>query len=257
MNLKELREEAWAIAREVGTTDTDRLWTTKEMNRYINRVYRYIARETRCIRDAQTAAVCRINVAPPADYAALQALALTDPFYADDLAGYNDPTSWLYHKLVAPRVLPISPLVIDIDEMKWNLSPWKLVAATVSKWQTNPFWERVVGHPTEYAKDYQNGYVALNYRTTSTDALLMTTRRMPLKDLLADTDVREYRLHYHDFMINGILEQMFDKRDTETVDPSAVSKYRALYMRDVDEVKQQEMLFDQRLKVNASMDAFR
>ena len=43
MNLKEIRDEAYDIAREVGATDADRFWKIKEMNRYINRVYRFIA----------------------------------------------------------------------------------------------------------------------------------------------------------------------------------------------------------------------
>jgi len=54
MTLEEIRQECWDEARETATNDIDRLWTTSEMNRYINRVYRNIARETRCIRDSIT-----------------------------------------------------------------------------------------------------------------------------------------------------------------------------------------------------------
>ena len=256
MNLKELRVEAWDLAREAGTTDADRFWTQKEMNRYINRVYRFIARETKCIRDASTAAVCRITVAPPANIGALTTLAITDPFAADDLLEYNTTGSWLQGKLVAPRILPLSQLIIDIDEVKWKNVPWKLTAVSVQKWQQNPFWERVMGYPTEYAKDYTNGMIALNYRTDASDTLLLTVRRMPLKDLVADTDVPEFREHYHDFMLNSILSQMYNKQDAEIFDPKQVEKYAALYAADVDEIKQQETIFDQRLKSTTPMAAF-
>lgn len=257
MNLKEIRDEAWAIAREVGTSDSDRSWTSKEMNRYINRVYRFIARETRCIRDASTPAVCRISVTPPADLAALEALALTDAFAADDLVEYNAVGSWLTGKLVAPRVFAVHPSIIDIDEMKWKSVPWKLAKVSVSKWQSNPFWERVAGYPTEYALDYTNGKLVLNYRTSTADTLLLTVKRMPLADLAADTDTPEFRDSYHDFMLNGILAQMYSKQDTELFDQSQADKFQAAYMRDIDEIKQQEIIYDQRLKVNASMGAFR
>jgi hypothetical protein len=257
MNLKEIRDEAYAIAREVGTTDADRQWTVKEMNSYINRVYRFIARETRCIRDAVTTSVCRIPVAPPVDIAALTTLAVTDPFAADDLLEYNTVGSWMYGKLYAPRVLPLSQLILDIDEVKWKSVPWKLQKQPVAKWQSNPFWERIPGYPTEYSMDYSSGYIALNYRLDKADTLLLTVKRMPLANLVADTDIPEFRVHYHDFMINGVLEKMYSKQDVEIFSDKQVEKYAAMFRSDVDEIKQQEAIFDQRLKVNSSMDAFR
>jgi hypothetical protein len=258
MNLKEIRDEAWSISRDnKALIDSDKLWPKQEMNRYINRVYRYIARETKCIRDAHTEAVCRIAVAPPASYAALQALALTDVFYADDLEGYNDIGSWLYQKLVAPRCLPLSQLILDIDEVKWKSWPWRLGVVSVIKWQMNPYWERIVGPPTECSTDYQSGYLTLNYRTTNSDTLLMKVRRMPLVDLVDDTDTPEIRTHYHDFMINGVLAQMYSKQDADIIDLKKAADYEAAYKRDVDDIKQQETIFDQRLKVNHSLSAFR
>lgn len=257
MNLKEIRDEAYDIAREVGTTDADRLWTKKEMNRYINRVYRFVARETKCIRDAITPAVCRIDVAPPVDLAALEALALTDASYADDLVEYNREGSWMYNTFVAPRIFPLHPSILDIDEVKWHDLPWKLTKVSVTKWQINPKWEQVTGYPTEVATDYSTGYLAVNYRFSGTDSIRMTVKRMPLVDLVADTDVPELKLQYHDFMINGILAQMYGKQDAETFDKDQIAKYTMMYAADVDNIKQQEATFDQRLRPNTSLDAFR
>ena len=257
MNLKELRDEAWSVAREVGTTEADRLWTTADMNRYINRVYHYIAKETRCIRDAVTPSVCKIDVAPPTDLAALEALALVDASAADDLAEYHREGSWMYHTLVAPRIFPLSPLILDIDEIKWHDLPWKLTKVSVTKWQQNPKWEQVTGYPTEVATDYHSGYLAVNYRFTGTDSLRLTVKRLPLVKLIKDTDVPELKLNYHDLMLNGILSQMYAKQDAECLDLDKQVDYGQKYANDVDEIKRQEALFDQRLRPNCSMEAFR
>jgi hypothetical protein len=250
MTLQEIRQECWAIARENGIVDDDRLWTTAEMNRYINRTYRFIARETRCIRDAITAAVCQIAVAPPASAAALQALAATDVFYAYDWAEYQDSSSWMYQTLVAPRMYPIHASIIDIDEIKWHTQPWRLQHVSVTKWQQNPRWEQVVGYPIEYATDYNTGYIALNFRYAGTDTLMLLVRRLPLVNLIADTDTPEFRTSYHDYFVNGVLEQMYSKQDANTIDLKKADSYHQAFMKDIDEI-------EQKLNVNHSLGAFR
>jgi len=249
MNLRQLREEAWDIARETATRDGDRLWPIKEMNRYINRVYRQIARETKCIRDAVTPEICRIasTVVDWTTYAP----------GTDDYILANDINSWIYQKNVAPYIYDLHPLILDIDEVKWSAKAWRLTKVSVSKWQVNPFWEQVMGMPTEYATDLSNNKLALNFRSDQSDTLKLIVRRLPIMDLGNDTDIPELRLHYHDFMINGILEQMYSKQDAETFDGEKAVSYGAKYLRDIDEIKQQETILDQRLKVNFSMDAFR
>jgi len=257
MNLSDIRAEAWGVAREVATDDAFRLWTTAEMNRYINRVYRHIARETKCIRDAITPAVCQIASAPPVNVGALTTLAATDNMAAADLVQYNDPNSWLYHQLVAPRVYALHPSILDIDECKWLAKPWKLIKVSVTKWQQNPWWEKVMGYPTEFCTDYQNNSIALNYRTTATDTILLTVRRLPLADLANDNDIPEIRTNYHDFFLNGVLAQMYSKQDTQTFDGVKKTEYEAQFAADIDMLKKQETTLDQRLHCNGSMDAFR
>lgn len=273
MNLKQLRDECWDIARETASVDQDRLWTQREMNRYINRVYRRIARETKCIRDSVPSTLTRITVAPYASYAALQTAALTDPFAAQDLSFFSVEQSWFYvdpdpagtyaarldamAQSIAPYVFALDPLILDIDEVKWTSKQWRLTGVSVTKWQVNPYWEQVKGMPTEYAKDYSNNKLAINFRADTSDTLRLTIKRMPLADLVLDTDEPEFRTHYHDFMINGILWQMYSKQDTEAIDLKKANDYYAQFMADIDEIKQQETILDQRLKVNFSMDAFR
>jgi hypothetical protein len=256
MTLKELRNEAWDIARETGTSDAMRLWTTAEMNRYINRVYRFIAKKTRCIRDSMTTSICRITVAPPASSAALSAA--TDVWSIQDYAWYNDSTSWLYQRLVTPYSFALSPLILRIDEAKWSTVQWKLNKVSVAKWQVNPWWEQVVGTmATEFATDLDNNRIALNFRSTTSDTLKLHVRRMPIADLSADTDSPEFRTEYHDYMINGILAQMYEKQDAQAFDQVKTLDFQARYREDVDHIKREEEMLDSRLKPNNSMDAFR
>lgn len=264
MNLKQIREEAWDIAREVATVDLDRLWTTREMNRYINRTYRFIARETKCIRDSTTASVCMIPVnvvdyttyvAGTIDYIWANTTVIsdiTDPAY--------DPTAgkyWLFHQNVTPYKYALNPLILDIDEVKWTNRSWKLTKVSVSKWQINPWWEQVVGMPTEYATDLDNNTLAINFRDTTADILRLHVRRLPLTDLVFDTDTPEFRTHYHDYFVNGVLWQMYAKQDVETFDLAKAAMYKADFYADIDEIKQQERILNQKLNPNHSLDAFR
>ena len=249
MNLAELRDEAWDIARETGTSDDQRLWSTKEMNRYINRVYRYIAKETRCIRDSVTASVCQIP-STPIDYTTLTP-------GTQDYIWANDPNSWLYQRDVTPYIYMLHHAILDIDEVKWTSRQWKLTKVSVKKWQTNPWWEQVIGMPTEFATDLTNNTLVLNFRSESADTLRLVVKRLPLVDLALDTDEPEYRSNYHDLMINGVLWQMYSKQDTQTIDLKKAADYYAEYKRDIDEIKQQEAKLDERLRPNYSLDGFR
>jgi hypothetical protein len=270
MILKDIRQECWDIARETATNDNDRLWTKAEMNRYINRVYRLIAKETRCIRDDIS---YRITSTPYANYAALQAAAVTDPYAAEDVLRITTTGSWFYvdpdpaetyaarldaqAQTICPYVYALDPKIIDVEEAKWTSRQWRLTKTSVKKWQMNPYWEQVIGMPTEYATDLGTNKLVLNFRGTTADTLKLVVRRLPLADLVADTDYPEFRESYHDFFRYGVLEQMYSKQDTQAIDLAKATDYKALFKADLDEIKQQEALLDERLRPNYSMGAFR
>lgn len=250
MNLRELREECWDIARDIALTDSDRMWPESEMNRYINRVYRFIARETQCIKDSATPAVCLLQVAP-VDYTTLTPGTL-------DYIWANEAGNWLYHKDVTPYLVTLHASILQIDEAKWMGQPYILRKVSSSKWKNNVWWERVIGsYATEYATDLQTGKIALNYRMESSDTIQLCVRRMPLVDLIEDDDTPEFRSHYHDFMVNGILMHMYRKRDAETLDEAKAGDFEAKFMMDVDEIKQQESQMEEHLRPNEALDAFR
>lgn len=250
MNLREIREECWAQARDTALTDSDRMWQESEMNRYINRIYRFIARETQCIKDSSSPEVCILAVDVVA-YTLLKAGTL-DHIWA------NEEGNWLYHKNVTPYLLDLDPRILQIDEVKWMSPPWRLHKVSSSKWQRDVWWERVIGgYATEYATDLQTGKLALNYRMETSGVLQLCVSRLPLIDLSEDNHVPEFRTHYHDYIINGVLMHMYRKRDAETLDEAKALEFENAFLLDVDEIKQQESQLEERLRPNEAMDAFR
>jgi hypothetical protein len=250
MNLREIREECWVQARDTALTDSDRLWPEKEMNRYINRIYRFIARETQCIKDSSSPEVAILDV-PVVVYTELTEGTL-------DYIWANEEGNWLYHKNVTPYLIGLHASILQIDEVKWMSQPWRLLKVSAGKWKTNVWWERVLGsYATEYATDLQTGKIALNFRMETADKLQLCVRRLPLVDLIEDDDVPEFRIHYHDYLINGVLMHMYRKRDAETLDDAKAAEFEMAFNSDVDEIKQQESQLEDFLRPNEAMEAFR
>lgn len=248
MDLQAIREEAWGIARVDTDVDRDRLWTIAEMNRYINRVYRRICKETLCLRDSTTLAVCSIP-STPIDYTTLTP-------GTQDYVWANDPDSWLYQLNVAPYLIDLHPSIIQIDEVKWTKRAWKLRKVSVAKWQENAYWEQSIGLPTEYATDLQADKIALNYRDTAADTLRLVVRRLPLVDLIEDTDVPEIRSIYHDRFLHGVLAQMYEKQDVEAFDMNKSETHEAKFLTDLDFIKQEQRELDKNLSPNRVSSAF-
>jgi len=249
MNLMEIREEAWDEALDISTRDADRFWKKREMNRYINRIYRHIARETRCIRDATTPAVCLIASAP-VDYTTYDPASL-------DYIWANDPNNTnLYQTDVAPYLHTLHESIIDVDSCEWSLRYYRLTKVSFTKWEDRMHWEWVPGMPTEYALDMERGKLAVNYRDTESDTLRLKVRRLPLVPLIQDTDVPEFREDYHDMFKHGVLAQMYRKQDAEVYDLNKANDHWGKYLKDVDEIKQAENLLNERLRPNNSLGAF-
>jgi hypothetical protein len=75
--------------------------------------------------------------------------------------------------------------------------------------------------------------------------------------LITDEDIPELKTDYHDFFKNGVLSLMYAKHDSQTLDPTKMVDYKSKFLLDLDEIKQSEALLNNRLRVNASLDAFR
>ncbi len=249
MNLGEIKEECWAIARDTALDDEDKLWPSAEMDLYANRVYKEIARETLCILDATTVDVCQI-ASDPVVYTDLVAGTL-------DYIWANDPEAWLYQKNVCPYLYTLHPSIIKIHEVKWTKRQWKLTNVSSSKWQDNVWWEQVIGMPTEFALDLEAGKLALNFRSESSDVMRLQVSRMPLANLSSDSDVPEIKEAYHQFFFNGMLALMYSKEDVDTINEKKADSYKMNFLKDIDQIKQLETKIHERLRPNYSMGAFR
>jgi hypothetical protein len=249
MNLGEIKAECWDHVRDTAIVDEDRLWTSDEMDRYINRIYRDIARKTLCIYDNTTIDVCTI-ASTPVDWTTYTPGTL-------DYIWANDPDNWLYHKDVAPYLYPLHKSILEVNEVKWTSRPWKLSIVSVSKWQTNPWWENVIGAPTECAFDLESRKLALNFRSEETDTIRLAVNRLPLTDLSDSDDEPEFKEDYHYLFKNGILSLMYLKQDSDTFDKDKAIAAKADYLADIDEIKQQESIAMRRLRPNEALGAFR
>lgn len=249
MNLSQIREECWALARDFALDDLDKLWPQEEMNKYINRVYYEIARRTKCIYDSTTVGVCLIN-SDPIDYTTYVSGTL-------DYIWANDPNSWIYQRNICPYLYPLHSSILEIKEVKWTTRQWKLTKVSSSKWQSNVWWEQVIGLPTEYALDLESGKIALNFRSETSDVLRLHVKRLPLVDLISDSDSPEFKVEYHLLMLNGVLAQMYSKQDADTIDEKKADYHQSLYLQDIDEIKMRESMFGSKLSPNYALQAFR
>jgi hypothetical protein len=247
MNLREIREECWDQARELKSED--KLWPEEEMNRYINRIYRRIAEETFCIRDATTPAVCLISSAP-----------LDHTTYTEGTLDYllaNDTASWLYQQDVAPLLHTLHASILRIDEVKWLSRGFTLHKVSAGKWMENAFWEQTIGVPTEYALDLETGKLAVNFRDQGSDTLKLCVRRLPLTTLTDDANIPEIPAAYHEAFMPGVLELMYAKKDSEVFDVDKALGYRGEFKYQLERIARLEIQREWRLQPTAVARAFR
>lgn len=250
MNLREIRESIWRKARELNVPDVDRLWPAAEMNQYINRTERRLARECRLIRDARTAEIVLLSF-DLVDYTTLTADDGLDYIWA------TTPTSWLYQQDVCPYVVDLDSRIIDIDEAKLIEYDWKLRKVSCQKWQQNIRWEQTKGMPTEYATDLQNNSFAVNFRSEQAFRVQLVVKRLPLADMVKDEDTPEIRVDYHDRFQNDVLAQMFEKHDAQAFDEKARDRYEQKARKDIDDIKFEESRLHEMLRPNHPTEAHR
>jgi hypothetical protein len=248
MNLAQIREECWEEAFDVIGSGSDKFWPEDVMNRYINRIYYHIARETRCIRDASTASVCIID-GSVVDYST----------YASGTLDYiwaNDSTSPLYQLDVAPYLYDLHKSILDIDEVKLMRRKYQLHKVTSAVWQRNTMWEQTIGAPTQYATDLNSKKIAVSFRDGDGDTLQLAVKRLPLVELVLDTDEPEFREDFHQHFKDGVLWLMYKRQDAETFNMAKSKQAKDDFDDAIDELKQAVIKLDERIRPNAAMGAF-
>lgn len=232
MNLREIREEAWDYADDRSENEEDRLWKPEEMDRYVNRIYRDIARETKCIEDFSTPEVCQIAITPIAP--ASQVTGTLDYQYV------NNGSSPLYGKTFASNTFLLHKSILEICDARLLNGQVRLNHRFAKKWKKSPTWDQRIGLPTEYATDLKNGYLAVNYRAETADIVLLSVKRLPLTPLRSSGDVPEIPISYHDAFLDGILAEMYSKQDSQTYEKGRAEKHKEQYLERLDDIKRIE-----------------
>jgi hypothetical protein len=195
MNLKALRDAVRSDLRDTIGPDCDKYWKDAEINGDLNEASNILCRSTKIIIDSLTASICTIAVD------------------------------------IGTQHVPISPLIIDINRAKSTWSSALLVAATVKELDTyDSEWEGKSGIPTKFATDYSNGYLTFNRKASATGTVKLTVRRLPLKDMIADSDEPEFNPAYHWMLKDYALYRAFMRQDSEVYRPEKAEKHRLLFM---------------------------
>jgi hypothetical protein len=253
MNLQEIIDQCRDQARDDGILDVDRLWPDADMVRYANRVYNKIARKTLCIADSTTPEVCVLALTP-VDYTTYVAGTL-------DYIWANDTAHPLYQLDVNPYLAPLHDSILEIEEIKSLTQIRRITKGILSQWRQNLQWEGLVTQPTEYTNEIQSNMIAFNGRQETAETFQLSVKRMPLTAFVVasmDTQTPEFRINYHEYFYNGILELMYQKQDAETLDKAKANDYKEEFLDDIDEIKRQELIvLNDQISANHSLSAFR
>lgn len=171
------------------TLDVDRYWINAELNEYINACIEEMCERTRCITDSLST-ICLIPL------------------------------------VAGQRHYDLDDSVLDVVRVQpsWSLTPLSTQGISTA----GADWLQAVGLPLEYLLDYSNGKLSITSApaTVSGEYLQLTVRRLPLKELSADTDIPEISRQYHRKLYDGVLSMAYLKQDAETYNPSKAKAHR-------------------------------
>ncbi len=206
------------------------LWSNADIVEYLNIVIDEICKETHCIRDAYTEAVCKITM-------------VTDtPDYA------------LHSKIINVIRARVEDAVDDLERQDLAY-----LQRTYPTWRTDDSDE-----PFLYVLDKRQGYITVYFAPDSdaTKTLWLTVSRHPLTALSISEPAQQSELDatpeiptkYHNKLINGILYYCYQKRDEDTYNPNLVKAYQVKYLDDIEQIKRDEIIFHEQERVIAPSD---
>ncbi len=130
-------------------------------------------------------------------------------------------------------VVAIDPRVLEVKRIRLASLGFQLCPVTVAQMDgyTSP-WEQDTGEPTNYVPDYQTGAIRLYPIPVSDDDLLLTVSRLPLEDLVDDSDEPEIRLEAQHALVQWMLYRAYSKQDADTFDPKKAARALAEFERE-------------------------
>lgn len=206
------------------------LWSNSDIVEYLNIVIDEVCKETHCIQEAYTEAVCKVT--------------MTD----------DEPDYALHAKIINIIRARVEDAVDDLERQDLDY-----LQANYPTWRTNDSAD-----PFLYVLDKRMGYITV-YPAPDTDAtktLWLTVSRYPLTALSISEPAQQSELdaspeiptRYHDKLINGILYHCYEKRDEDTYNPQLSASYMAKMLDDIEGIKRDEILYRETSRVIAPSD---
>lgn len=179
MTLAELRA---LFREEAGDTAEPFLWPNSILNLYANEAQTEACRRGHLLRDSVTA-ICQIAVTA------------------------GDP------------IVELDPRILDIQRMRLASQFIQLRGISVQEMDDSiPGWENQTGLPWRGVTDYQSNAIRLWPSPAANDVLKLSVIRLPLVDMVADTDEPEIRKEYHPQLVQWMLHRAYAKQDSEVFD---------------------------------------
>ena len=180
MTLAELRA---LFREEAGDTAEPFLWPNLILNLYANEAQTEACRRGHLLRDSVTTAICQLAVTA------------------------GDP------------IVELDPRILDIQRMRLASQFIQLRGISVQEMDDSiPGWENQSGLPWRGVTDYQSNAIRLWPSPSANDVLKLSVIRLPLVDMVADTDEPEIRKEYHPQLVQWMLHRAYAKQDSEVFD---------------------------------------
>jgi hypothetical protein len=219
MDLKEIRHKIRGkLDDEVGINSSLSYWSDPELDEYINACIEEMHERTLCVTDSLTSAVCLISL------------------------------------VSGQRHYPISDTILDIDTVQpsWRTKPLnKQSIATI-----NDGWLQATGTPEAYLMDYSHRTLSLDRAIPAVagQTLRLTVRRLPISELVQDTDTPELPRQYHRRLFDGVMALAYLKQDAEVYNPEKAKAHRAKWDDSLGEVIRREARLKPRIIVARSVE---
>lgn len=113
-------------------------------------------------------------------------------------------------------------------------------------------WEADTGSPTAFVTDYQTGHIRLYPTPTTVDEIQLTVRRLPLADMVNDTDEPEIRPESHLGLVQWMLYRAYMQQDADTFNQAKATAALAEFVREFGEKK--SMRNEEWVRENNSLD---
>lgn len=136
-------------------------------------------------------------------------------------------------------IIPLDPRIVDVKRIR-DVSQYVQLQpiSALEMDRKRPGWEMHTGTiPLCVVTEYQTNALRLYPIPMRDGELTMTVQRLPLADMVADTDTPEIRPEYHPALVQWMLYRAYSKQDTETCDPAKAEKALAKFTQEFGEAR--------------------